>query len=606
MSRSPARCHVGPGRLTVLAALALALAAILDAGGLAGAAGDRSPQHPSPAARTRASWWRHAVIYEIYPRSFQDSDGDGVGDLNGIVQRLDYLQALGVDAIWLTPIFPSPQADFGYDISDFTAIDPLYGTMADLDRLVAEAGRRGIRVIGDLVLNHTSDEHPWFVESRRDRTNPKRDWYVWRDGRPRPDGSKDPPNNWVNRILQSPWEYDRVTGQFYYHYYDVKQPDLNWRNPQVQQAMLAVARFWLQKGLAGFRLDAINTLFEAGDFSDAPRLPGRNEYGEAGLSVEKQRNLPEVHDTLRGLRRLTDGFPGDRVLIGEVYTFSTAEAGVWYGTPDRPELQLPMNTNVGFLNELDAAGFRRLLSESEAAFASNMPLYVFDNHDRPRSWDRYGDGTHDAAIARMIATILLATRSSSLIYQGQEIGMVTTTPLRREDVRDPRGLAGWPQEKGRDGERTPMQWGEGPGAGFTSSARPWLPIPASAAQTNVARQERDPASLLAWYRGLVALKHSRPVMRDGAMTLLDRDAQRVLAWVRHDPASPDGSAVLVACNMSPVPVTLDPTPELTRLGLRELALTVIQEHGGAVVLDASSRVELPPFGAFVGELARRR
>jgi alpha-glucosidase len=584
-------------RIAILAAIVASFVVMPDVAQTTAIHARQQAATPRPAP----PWWQHAVIYEIYPRSFQDSDGDGIGDLNGIVQRLDYLASLGVDAIWLTPIFPSPQADFGYDISDFTAIDPLYGTMADLNRLIVEGHHRGIRVILDLVLNHTSDEHPWFRESERCRTNPKRDWYIWRDGRVRPDGSMAPPNNWVNRIEQSPWRYDAKTGQFNYHYYDQKQPDLNWRNPQVKAAMFDAARFWLDKGAAGFRLDAINTLFEAADLADAPAGPGTNEYGERSLSMVRQRNLPEVHDVLRDLRRLTDGFSGDRVLIGEVYTGSTAEAGTWYGTSERPELQLPMNTNVGFLNRLDAAAFRRLLGESEAAFAERMPLYVFDNHDRPRSWDRYGDGKHDADIARMLATILLASRSSALVYQGQEIGMVTSTPSRKGDVRDPRGLAGWPREKGRDGERTPMQWDATPQAGFTSAARSWLPIPPTFAQTNVAAQLTDRSSLLSWYRQLIAMKRSRRVMRDGRMTLLDRDSLGVLAWIRHSDHPGPEPSVLVACNMSPHQVVLDVRDAVSVLGIAGTALRPLLARG-SVTSQHDLQVTLAPYGTFVGDI----
>lgn len=512
----------------------------------------------SPGFAAAAPWWANSVIYEIYPRSFQDSDGDGVGDLNGITQRLDYLKSMHVDAIWLTPIYPSPQADFGYDISDFEAIDPLYGTMADFDRLMAEAKKRKIRVIMDLVLNHTSDEHPWFRESQASRSSPKRDWYVWQDGKPNPLGGPPlAPNNWRDRIQQSPWQWDPATGQFYYHYYHVRQPDLNWRNPAVQKAMFAAAEFWLRKGVAGFRLDAINTLFEDSELRDAPPGPGTNEYGEPAVSQERQRNLPQVHDVLVELRKITDSYPGDRVMIGEIYTYSTKELERWYGVVGKPEIQLPMNTNIGFLNRLDAPSFRKLMTESEAAFSDRTPVYVFDNHDRPRSWDRYGDGRNNQAIAKMIATILLATRGTALIYQGQEIGMTTTTPTRLEDVRDPRGIAGWPKEKGRDGERTPMQWQSGPGAGFTSALNPWLPIPSSAETVNVSAQVRKTESLLEWYRSLLKLKRKNASFRDGPMTVLDRDRQNVLAWLRTGKQN-----FVVAINMSDheVEFSLEHTP----------------------------------------------
>ena len=591
-------------RIPIRATMAV-VGVLLLVGGIAHPLGIRpaplAPRPAPPAQRPVSSpWWSSAVVYEIYPRSFQDSDGDGVGDLKGIEQRLDYLERLGVDAIWLTPIYPSPQADFGYDISDFTAIDPIYGTLADFDHLVAAAGRRQIRVLMDLVLNHTSDQHPWFVESRASRTNPRREWYVWRDGKRAADGRVVPPNNWVNRIEQSPWEWDEQTRQYYYHYYDPRQPDLNWRNPQVEAAMLQAAKFWLDRGAAGFRLDAINTLFEAEDLADAPKLPGTNEYGEPSLSMVRQRNLPEVHDVLRSLRRFIDPFPGQPVLIGEIYTGSTKELAAWYGTPERPELQLPMNTNVGFLNKLDASEFRRLLAESDESFARALPLYVFDNHDRPRSWDRYGDGQHNDAVARMLAAILLGTRASALVYQGQEIGMVTATPTRKEDVRDPRGLAGWPREKGRDGERTPMQWNGSTGAGFTTSSRPWLPIPTTSATTNVAAEERDDASLLNWYRRLILLKRTDPVVHDGSMTLLDRDTQKVLAWVRTDrDESRRAAPVVFACNMSATATTIDIAAELRNLGYAPSVRRILLSSGGAS-LSPGARIVLPPFSTFVG------
>lgn len=533
-----------------------------------------------PAKASAAPWWKDAVIYEIYPRSFQDSNGDGIGDINGITSRLDYLQQLGVDAIWLTPIFPSPQADFGYDISNYTAIDPVYGTMADFNRLMREAGKRHIRVLMDLVLNHTSDQHPWFLESASSRTNAKRDWYIWRDGKQGADGKVLPPNNWLNRIEQSAWRWDERTQQFMYHYYAPEQPDLNWRNPAVEKAMFEAARFWLDKGVAGFRLDAINTMFEDEALRDEPRLPGTNEYGEPSLSQVRQRNLPEVHDVMRDLRRMTDGYSGNRLLLGEIYTQSTAELAKWYGDHG-DELQLPMNTNVGFLNRLDAKGFRKLLAEAEAIGPETTPLFVFDNHDRPRSWDRYGDGKHNVAIAKALAAILLTTRATSLVYQGEELGMETVTPTRKEDVRDPRGLAGWPKEKGRDGERTPMQWSMAKNAGFSTAEKTWLAVEPDYEAKNVAAESRSETSLLNWYRGLIALKKNNAAVHVGATKFLDYDAENALVW-RREGTTP----VLVVCNLSAKPVTLRTdalggkrfyplmNSELSKLTMRDGALTV--------------------------------
>ena len=572
---------------------------------LPGSAAQVSP-NPTGSSAPEA-WWKHAVIYEIYPRSFQDSDGDGVGDLNGIIQRLDYLQQLGVDAIWLTPIYPSPQADFGYDISDYTAIDPQYGTLADFDRLVREAKRRNIRVMMDLVLNHTSDKHPWFIESASSRTNPKRDWYIWRDGKPRPDGKLAPPNNWVNRIEQTAWQYDPNTKQFFYHYYATEQPDLNWRNPQVEKAMFAAAKYWLDRGVAGFRLDAINTLFEDPNLTDAPAEPGTNEYGEPSLSMIYQRNLPEVHGVLRHLRQLTDSFDGSfdgqRVLVGEIYTRSTAELAAWYGA-NHDELQLPMDTNVGFINRLDAASFRTKLQEADEQFAGNTPLFVFDNHDRPRSWDRYGDGKHNVEIAKMLAAVLLASRSASLVYEGQEIGMKTTTPTRKEDVRDPRGLAGWPKEKGRDGERTPMQWTGTKNAGFSSATKTWLPIPPSFTNTNVAVESADPQSLLTWYRDLIKLRRSAPALADGDTVLLNRDPDNALVWVRRTKvASDDSPAIVVACNMSAKPITLTLQADMDKLGIRGSLLRRLMSSGNSADSMSVQRVTLAPFATYIGEVS---
>jgi len=530
-----------------------------------------------PAQKPAEPWWQHAVIYEIYPRSFQDSNGDGIGDLNGITQRLDYLQHLGVDAIWLTPIYPSPQVDFGYDISDYTAIDPQYGTLADFDRLVAEARKRHIRVLMDLVLNHTSDHHPWFVESASSRTNPKRDWYIWRDPKPCASPTPCPPNNWVNRIDQSAWRLDPTTNQYVYHYYAPEQPDLNWRNPNVQAAMFQAARFWWNRGVAGFRLDAINTLFEDSALRDEPQVPGTNEYGEPSLSQVYQRNLPETHTVLHDLRRLSDTYP-DRLLVGEIYTQSTAELGAWYG-PHHDELQLPMDTNVGFVNKLDAATFRQRLDEAENSLGpGNTPLFVFDNHDRPRSWDRYGDGQHNVAIAKMLATILLASRSASLIYQGEELGMETITPTRKEDVHDPRGLAGWPQEKGRDGERTPMQWDASPNAGFSTAAKTWLPVEATYPTKNVAVESTDPNSLWNWTQELIALKKTNPTLHSGRTVFLNHDADNTLVWVREQKGSP---AIIVICNMSPNPVTLDLAHELAKLGLPHATVRTLRRSTGS-------------------------
>ena len=455
-----------------------------------------APAEKSAAAGNSDPWWKHALIYEIYPRSFQDSNGDGVGDLNGITQRLDYLKGLGVDAIWLSPIYPSPQVDFGYDVSNYEAIDPQYGTMADFDHLVAEAKKRNIRVIMDMVVNHTSDKHPWFIESESGKTNPKRDWYIWRDGK----GPGEPPNNWQSVFGHSAWKYDPKTSQWYYHKFYAEQPDLNWRNPAVERAVFGAFRFWMNKGVAGFRLDAVPTLFEDPQLSDEKVLPGTNSYGDPNLDDSLTNNLPEVHQVMRDLRKVTNSYPGNRVLIGETYLPDIAELRKWYGA-NHDELQLPMDMQVGFLNKLDAAAFRSRIDQAEHDLDDDQPLFVFDNHDNPRSWNRYGDGKHNLDIARVIATLLLGTRATAMMYYGEELGMTTTTPARVEDVKDPIGKIGWPKEKGRDGERTPMQWDGSPNAGFTTaSATPWLPVPPSYKTVNVALESREDDSLWSWYQ----------------------------------------------------------------------------------------------------------
>jgi len=541
------------------------------------------------AAESAEPWWKHALIYEIYPRSFQDSDGSGIGNLKGIAQRLDYVKSLGVNAIWLSPVYPSPQVDFGYDISDYEAIDPQYGTMGDFDRLLREAHQRNIRVIMDQVLNHTSDEHKWFIESRSSRTNPKRDWYIWRDGK----GPGQPPNNWQSDFGHSAWKFDPQTGQWYYHKFYAEQPDLNWRNPAVRKAVYDMIRFWLRKGVDGFRLDAITTLFEDPNLADEPLRPGTNVYGDPNMGETLTNNLPEVHDVLRELRKVTDEFR-DRVLIGETYLENVGDLRKMYGARN-DELQLPMDTQVGFINKLDVGVFRSKIAEAETQLDGNMPLFVFDNHDNTRSWDRYGDGEHNDAIARLIATVLLASRSVALMYYGQEIGMVTTPPTRREDVRDPVGVTGWPKDKGRDGERTPMQWGAGRNAGFTTGT-PWLPVPPNYVTVNVQAELKQPASLLQWYRRLIQLRATNAALRDGAQIMLNTNDHNVLSWLRKGA----GGSVVVACNFTSVPqtVSFDVRGQgIAGTAARTLAVT---EAGSTEI--PLERVTLAPFGVFVGEV----
>ena len=538
------------------------------------------------------------MIYEIYPRSFQDSNGDGIGDLNGIAQHLDYLESLGVDAIWIAPMYPSPQVDFGYDISNYEAIDPQYGTLADFDQLLAQARKHHIRVILDMVLNHTSEQHPWFLEAARSRTAPHHDFYVWNDGKAGAAGRRVPPNNWVSLFGGSAWTFVPAVGQFYYHKFYRQQPDLNWRNPQVEEAMFAAMRFWLDRGVAGFRLDAITALFEDEQLRDEPVLGGLNAQGDARVSDIYTDNLPEVHEVMRRMRAMTDRYAGERVLIGETYVRTTAALDPWYGGAARNELQLPMDTLIGLGNRLDADTFRQRLLEAQTQLHGSPPVLVFDNHDNVRSWDRFGDGVHDAQIARIIAALLLTSSDAALIYQGEEIGQTTATPTRVEDVRDPIGITGWPKERGRDGERTPMQWNSSAQAGFSTNPKTWLPVTANYRTVNVESESAEADSLLNWYRRLGALRRSNAALRSGRTVMLDRDNPSVLSYAR---VAAGGESVLISLNMSAQPQSV--ALGLAAAGLRGARLRTLLANPHFIAnAPANQPVTLPPFAAWVAEL----
>jgi alpha-glucosidase len=493
------------------------------------------------------AWWQHAVFYEIYPRSFGDANNDGLGDLDGITQHLDYLKDLGIDAIWITPCYPSPQVDFGYDVSDYKNIASEYGGLAAFDRLQAEAKRRGIRIIFDLVVNHSSDKHPWFIESRSSRTNPKRNWYVWRDGKG--GSAHQPPNNWTAIFGGSSWQYDSTTRQYYYHAFYPEQPDLNWRNPDVERAMLDVTRWWYARGISGFRLDAVNTLFEDPQLRDNPTLPGHNAYGDQEQVRKYDDNLPENHVVLRQLRKVAD--ERDAVLIGETWTTDIKQLEAYYG-PKHNEVQMPMDlmfTQLGRSvispgQRLDANVFRQHVAAMEAS--GEWPVYVVSNHDIPRVATRFADGHHDDQIAKAIGAFYLTLRGTPVMYYGEELGMENNDPQRKEDVRDPIGIKGWPQEKGRDGERTPMQWTGGSNAGFNSGAKPWLPVPASATTHNVEVEGRDSTSVLGVYRAVLKLRHENPAVREGSYVAVNPSDPNVMSFLRRY----KNAAVLVVINMS--------------------------------------------------------
>ncbi len=577
---------------------------------------------PTPAALHAAAapthdetWWKHAVVYEIYPRSFQDSDGDGVGDLNGITQRLDYLQGLGVDAIWIAPMFPSPQVDFGYDVSDFLTVDPQYGTLADMDRLIAESKKRNIRVCLDWVVNHSSDKHKWFEESASSRTNPKADWYVWSDGKKATDPGvtayqkgyehegRVPPNNWESGFGGSAWQWVPARKQFYYHKFYVQQPDLNYRNPAVEKAMFDGMRFWMDRGIAGFRLDAVPTLFEDPQGRNEPETGGTNSQGDPNLKDVYTSNLPEVHGVIRRMRAMVAKYPG-RVLIGETYLPSTAALDEWYGGVKHDELQLPMDMLVGFPSRddgktLSAAGLRKYITEAETELHGSQPLFVFDNHDNVRSHDRYGDGAHTAEIDKTIAAVLLTAKATALMYYGEELGMPTTTPTKVSEVKDPIGITGWPKEKGRDGERTPMQWDGTAQAGFSTNASTWLPVPGSYVTVNVATEEGQPESLLNWHKKLIAMRRTVPALHDGGVVMLDTENPNVLSYVRTAPAG--AKAVVVSLNMSAEPQTV--TLDLAGAGLKSSAVTPLLVNGDGLAGATSVQgLALPAYGSFIAQV----
>ncbi len=481
-------------------------------------------------------WWKRGTLYQIYPRSFQDSDGDGVGDLKGIARRLDHLEALGIDGIWISPIFRSPMADFGYDVSDYRAIDPLFGSLADFDHLIDAAHRRRIKIILDFVPNHSSDRHPWFLESRSSRSSPKRGWYIWRD--PAPGGG--PPNNWISDFGGSAWEWDPGSGQYYYHAFLREQPDLNWRDPALRRAMMDVLRFWFDRGVDGFRIDVLWHLIKAADFPDNPPNPDYDpSMGEMHRVLQiHSTDQPEVHEIAAEMRRLAERC-GDRLLIGEIY-LPLERLMAYYGR-DLDEVQLPFNFQL-----VDAPWHARELARIIAAYEAALPPgawpnWVLGNHDRPRIAARLGE-----AQARIAAMLLLTLRGTPTVYYGDELG-IGDVPIPADRVRDPRESREPGLGLGRDPVRTPMPWDRQPNAGFTSG-EPWLPLNADWPLRNVAAAGGDPDSMLGLYRRLLALRRARDVLAAGDFALVDAEGD-VLAYERRR----DDERMLIVLNLGNTP-----------------------------------------------------
>ena len=525
-----------------------------------------------------AEWWKSGIVYQVYPRSFQDSNGDGIGDLRGISSRLGYLAALGVDAAWISPIFVSPMADFGYDIADYRAIDPIFGTLEDFDALVTEAHRLGLKLILDFVPNHTSEQHPWFVESRASRTNPKSDWYIWHDAAP----GGGPPNNWLSNFGGSGWTWDEPRGQYYYHAYLTQQPDLNWRNPEVRGAMLDVLRFWFERGVDGFRIDVLWHLIKDAQFRDDAVNPHWRP-GQANierLMADRSADQPEAQDVAAEMRKVADAF-GGRLLIGEIY-LPVKRLVAYYGK-HLDGVQLPFNFQL-LQASWNAEEIARIVHDYEAALpAGAWPNWVLGNHDRPRVASRVGE-----IQARIAAMLLLTLRGTPTLYYGDELGLeqVAIPPDR---VQDP-----WEKNEpglglGRDPCRTPMPWDRTPHAGF-SSGEPWLPLNADWPARNVEAMAARPDSIQALYRSLIALRRRHAALRLGDYIPIAAE-DGVLVYQREL----GDERLTVALNLTHEPRRIAlPGAGPLRVALSTLRADDSRGADGAIALDPDEGVILEP------------
>ena len=509
--------------------------------------------------KSKTLWWQTGVFYQVYPRSFQDSNSDGVGDLKGILQRLDYLEWLGISAIWISPVYPSPMADFGYDISDYTGIHPIFGNMSDFDELLKAAHKKNIRVILDLVPNHTSDQHPWFIESKSSKNNPKRDWYIWKDAKN--DGR--PPNNWLSVFGGAAWEWDELTKQYYYHAFLKEQPDLNWRNKHVQQAMLDVMRYWLDKGIDGFRVDVMWHMIKDEQLRDNPQNPDYQSYMatyEQLLPVYST-DQPEVHDIVHRMRRLLDEYD-ERMMIGEIY-LPIHKLVTYYGI-DNKGAHLPFNFMLLSL-PWDAQRIATAIDEYEGALPGNSwPNWVLGNHDQPRITSRVG-----LQQAKVAAMLLLTLRGTPTIYYGEELGM-RDVPIPIEEIQDPQGLNMPDKNLSRDPGRTPMQWDRSANAGF-SPVKPWLRVGSDYKRVNVEMQKTEEHSHLQLYKKLISLRQKEPSLMSGKYKPVNADHQ-ALAYIRQETGE---KGFMIILNLSH----------------RPCYLKLPEANGGTIIISASGEGE---------------
>jgi alpha-glucosidase len=537
---------------------------------------------------SNTDWWRGAVIYQVYPRSFQDSNGDGIGDIKGITARLPYIAALGVDAIWLSPFFTSPMADMGYDVSDYCAVDPMFGTLQDFDAMMDQAHALGLKVIIDQVISHSSDQHPWFVESRSSRDNDKADWYIWADAKP--DGTA--PNNWLSIFGGPAWEWDGVRKQYYMHNFLASQPDLNFHNPSVQQAVLDAARFWLERGVDGFRLDTVNYYFHSSSLKDNP--PHAADSSDAGLDAPDvnpygmqmhlyDKTQPENVAFLQKLRALLDKY-GNRATVGEVGDGARSLHTVAAYTNGGDKLHMCYTFDL-LGPDFTPAHIRTCVTSFQSMVKDGWVCWAFSNHDVTRHVSRFALTPESrVATAKLALTILATLRGSICLYQGEELGL-PEAELAFEDLRDPYGIRFWPSYKGRDGCRTPMVWESGqPAAGF-STAKPWLPVPTQHVSLAVDVQEQDATSILAHYRRVLAWRKAHPALTDGDMDFVEMEAD-VLAFVREK----HGDKLLFIFNMGP-------TPQVVTLPAH-LTITAVLDLPGARATFANGCISLAALDGF--------